>query len=476
MKKQTRTISGVTPLAVMSRPSACPGHCLYCPTFAETPQSYTPQSPAVLRAASRNFDPYEQVKLRLHILGQTLGHPTEKVELIIMGGTFLATPPDYQEDFIKRCLDGLNGVEAASLAEAQTINETAYHRCVGMCFETRPDVCSEDDISRMVRFGATRVELGVQLPCDDVYQLVRRGHTVADVKKATRLLKEAGLKVHYHFMPGLPGSSPTKDLQLMQELFSNSDYCPDGLKIYPLMVVQGTELEQWWRDGKYKPYDNDTMLQLICDLKAVVPRYVRISRVLRDIPPQYIVAGLKDSLRLNVRHIMAQRGQQCQCIRCREIGHRLSQGFTVGQPLLKRYDYLASGGREIFLSYEDSQDTLFGLLRLRLQEAPVKMLFTMSEYVLSDSGTQDLKVELTTSYLALIRELHVYGMEVSLGQRVEESTQHQGYGRALVVEAERLAAADGYTHMAVLSGIGARQYYRSCGYKLVNGYMIKALC
>ena len=475
MKKQTRTISGVTPLAVMTAPSVCPGKCVYCPTFADTPQSYTPQSPAVLRGASRSYDAYEQVKLRLQILGETLGHPTEKVELILMGGTFLNTPHEYQERFIKGCLDGLNNTISVSLEEAQKVNETTQNRCVGMCFETRPDVCSLQDISRMVRFGATRVELGVQLPCDNVYKLVQRGHTVEDVKIATRLLKEAGLKVHYHFMPGLPGSSVEKDLRLMQELFSNSDFCPDGLKIYPLMVVEGTELEKWWHEGKYTPYDNEVMLRLIGDLKALVPKYVRISRVLRDIPPQYIKAGIKDSLRQNVLKVMCNQGKQCQCIRCREVGHRLSKGSKIGHPILSKLEYNASNGQEIFLSYEDENDTLFGLLRLRLQDNPVWSLFNPQTPILSDADTGYLVRDLQKAKVALIRELHVFGMELGVGLKTDDGAQHKGYGKALVFEAEHIAKQNGFTYMAILSGIGAREYYRALGYRLVNGYMIKTL-
>ncbi|MCL2474747.1 MAG: tRNA uridine(34) 5-carboxymethylaminomethyl modification radical SAM/GNAT enzyme Elp3 [Chloroflexi bacterium] len=473
MRKKTRTISGVTPLAVMSKPAPCPGACIYCPTFINTPQSYTPQSPAVLRAAARNFDPCEQVKLRLDILGKTLGHPTEKIELIIMGGTFLATSLIYQEDFIKRCLDGLNGVDAASLEEAQIINETSKNRCVGMCFETRPDVCSDQDVARMVRFGATRVELGVQLPDDEVYQLVQRGHTVSQVKEATCRLKEAGLKVHYHFMPGLPGSTPQKDLKYMQELFSNQEFCPDGLKIYPLMVVEGTILEQWWQQGRYTPYDNQVMINLICDIKDTVPKYVRISRVLRDIPVQFIKAGLKDSLRLNVRDIMASRGQVCRCIRCREIGHRLAKGYKLGSAVLKQYDYLASGGQELFLSFEDEQDTLFGLLRLRLQYADIKPLLKPQLPVNSDMNSSF--TDLSKAKIAMVRELHVYGAEIALGAKEESGIQHKGYGKALLSKAEKIAKEQGFNYMAVLSGIGAREYYRACGYSLFNGYMLKTL-
>jgi elongator complex protein 3 len=299
-----------------------------------------------------------------------MGHPTDKVELIIMGGTFLSTPAAYQYGFIKDCFDALHGQVSATLDEAQRMTEGAAQRCVGLCIETRPDVCSQDDIRRMLDFGATRVELGVQTLDDAIYETVRRGHGVAEVARATAELKRYGFKVYYHWMPGLPGSTPQHDLALSEELFANPDFRPDGLKLYPTMVVEGTELEKWYREGRYQPYTDEVMLGLMADIKAVVPGYVRISRVLRDIPAGFIVGGLRDSVRDRVREMMAARGQLCQCIRCREYGHRLKAGWWPGRPELKRLDYEASGGREVFLSYEDAGGTLFGLLRLRIENNP----------------------------------------------------------------------------------------------------------
>ncbi|OGO40321.1 MAG: tRNA uridine(34) 5-carboxymethylaminomethyl modification radical SAM/GNAT enzyme Elp3, partial [Chloroflexi bacterium RBG_16_57_8] len=300
MKKLSRTISGVTPVAVMARPMGCPGQCVYCPTYVSAPQSYTPESPAVQRARACDYDPRRQVELRLNVLAE-MGHPTDKIELIVMGGTFLAAPEDYQYGFIKDCYDALNGLCSETLDEAKRLNETAQHRCVGLCIETRPDWCGPEQVDRMLAFGATRVELGVQTLDDEIYRLVKRGHGVGDVVEATRLLKKHGFKVHYHWMPGLPGSTPEKDLELSKVLFDDPRFRPDGLKIYPTMVVEGTELEKWFQDGRYRPYDNETMICLVAEIKAVVPRYVRISRVLRDIPPKFIVGGLKDSLRDVVR-------------------------------------------------------------------------------------------------------------------------------------------------------------------------------
>ncbi len=459
MKKFARTISGVTPVAVMTQPMKCPGECVYCPTYPATPQSYTTESPAVLRAKRCHYDANDQIKLRLKTLSE-MGHPTDKIELIVMGGTFLAYPKDYQYQFIKDCFDALNGEESTTLEEAKQLNQTARHRCTGLCIETRPDWCRQEEIARMLEFGTTRVELGVQTLDDEIYRLVRRGHRVADVVRATTLLKEHGFKVHYHWMPGLPGSTPEKDLELSQKLFSDDSFRPDGLKLYPTMVVVGTELEKWHKDNRYQPYDDDTMIQLIVDIKSIVPRYVRISRVLRDIPAKFIVGGLKNSLRELVKQRMKEAGSECKCIRCREYGHRARDGWEIGKPRLVRMDYQASGGKEIFLSFEDENETLFGLLRLRIQTKSIAAL-----------GQQ------ASGNLALVRELHIYGPEVPLTEQKEEAAQHKGLGKALLREAERIASHEFQAQqMVILSGVGAREYYRSeFGYGSQADYMVKKL-
>ena len=459
MKKSARTISGVTPVAVMTLPMKCPGQCIYCPTFPAIPQSYTPESPAALRARQCDYDTKKQVKLRLKVLSE-MGHPTDKIELIVMGGTFLACPEHYQYQFIKDCYDALNGEESTTLEEAKRLNETAVHRCTGLCIETRPDWCRQGEIDRMLEFGATRVELGVQTLDDEIYRLVRRGHKVEDVVKATALLKEHGFKVHYHWMPGLPGSTPEKDLKLTRRLFSDARFKPDGLKLYPTMVVEGTELEKWYRGERYQPYDFDTMIDLMVDMKSSVLKYVRISRVLRDIPPKFIVAGLKDSLRDVIKQRMEQKAVECKCIRCREYGHRAQNGWEIGEPRMVRMDYEASGGREIFLSFEDEGETLFGLLRMRIQSKPIARL---------RRGIKGI--------LALIRELHVYGPEVSLSQRNPVAAQHKGLGKALLREAERIASEEFQVRqMVVLSGTGAKEYYRTeFSYSSQGDYMVKEL-
>ena len=281
MKKISRTISGVTPVAVMVQPMSCPGNCIYCPSFTDTPRSYTPESPAVLRAKKCNYEPKRQVIERLQTLSD-MGHPADKVELIIMGGTFLAYPEEYQYQFIKDCYDGLNDSLSSSLEDAKRINENAVHRCTGLCIETRPDWCQEDQVKKMLEFGTTRVELGVQILDNDIYNLVNRGHTITEVIRATKLLKDYGIKVYYHWMPGLPGSTVEHDLELSKQLFDDVNFRPDGLKLYPTLVIAGTELERWFRNDSYKPYTMDELVELMINIKTLVPFYVRIPRVMRD--------------------------------------------------------------------------------------------------------------------------------------------------------------------------------------------------
>ena len=436
----------------MVKPFPCPGRCVYCPSSPEAPKSYTIESPAVLRARKCDFDAKRQVEFRLRTLAD-MGHPVDKIELIIMGGTFLAYPCEYQYQFVKDCYDALNGVPSANLEEAKKMNETAEHRCVGLCIETRPDWCGEVEIKSMLDFGTTRVELGVQTLDDDIHRLTKRGHGVAEVISATRLLRDYGFKVYYHWMPGLPGSTPEHDLELSRKLFAEEHFRPDGLKLYPTLVVVGSELEEWYRDNKYQPYDTEVMIDLLVNIKTLIPKYVRIPRLMRDIPSKFIIAGSRDlALRGSVRKRMNELGLHCRCIRCREYGHRLRDGWMIGEPWLTRMDYETYAGKEIFLSYEDANETLFGLLRLRI------------------------RLSLGNGNLALIRELHIFGSEVPLGERRERAAQHKGLGETLLREAERIVREEFHIDkLSVLSGVGAREYYRSLGYRLEGVYMVKEL-
>ncbi len=451
MRKPTRTISGVTPIAVMLPPRKCKkGACLYCPSL-NAPQSYTPGSPAVLRASRLKYDAFEQVKARLNAF-RIMGHPTDKVELIIMGGTFLDYPLKFQYQFIKECYDALNEKKSKDLNHAKKINEKAKNRCIALCIETRPDVCGEEEIKRMLEFGATRCELGVQALDDKIYDKIRRRHCVQDVIDATRRLKDAGFKVGYHLMPGLPGSSIKKDIELFKKVFSSPDFKPDQIKIYPTQVLKGAALERIYREGGYKPYKEDELIQLLLKLKLMVPRYCRIMRIMREIPPDYLVAGTK---RIDLRKVLSEELQRrkikCSCIRCREVGFVEREGKKAGRKLiLNRIDYNASGGKEIFLEFINENDNLFGLCRLRI-------------------------IGKGKDKIMMVRELHVYGPQLKLSERKKGKSQHMGLGRKLMIEAQRIAQKEKCSEIKVISGIGVREYYRNLGYKLKEPYMVKNL-
>ncbi len=448
IKKPMRTMSGVAVVAVMTSPYPCPhGKCMYCPGGVDnnSPQSYTGKEPAARRAERNEFDPYRQVTERMRQL-EAIGHRTDKIDLIIMGGTFTSRDPEYQDMFVRRCFDAMNGRDAPDTATAQEWNETAEHRCVGLTVETRPDVFTDEQIERSMELGATRVELGVQILDDGILASVDRGHGVKEVIDGTKRCKDHGLKICYHIMPGLPGSSPEKDLECFGRVFSDPDFRPDMLKFYTTLVVAGTKLYDMWKAGDYEPYDVDTATALLADMKAMVPEYVRIQRIQRDIPAPQIAAGI---LRSNIRQLVQERlketGRECRCIRCREVGH---SDISLGDPSeIKMGDlvYEASGGREHFinLTYEDK---LIGYARLRLDGSGI--------------GT--------------IRELKVFGKMAQIGKDGED-WQHRGFGKELLAEAERTARENGCSEMRVTSGVGVRGYYRSQGYDLIRPYMVKRL-
>ena len=456
-RKPVRTISGVTPLTVVVQPLSCKWRCTYCPTFEGAPKSYTPLSPAIMRAAPLNYDPYKQLTDRLQQL-KSMQHPTNKIELIIIGGTFLdpgSCTLDYQYAFIKSCYDAMNEKTSTTLVEAQKLNEQADNRCVALCIETRPDVCEENHIDRMLEFGTTRCELGVQAIDDQLYKNTKRGHNVQAVQTATARLKDAAFKVGYHWMPGLPGSNIDKDLAMYKEIFENPAYKPDHLKIYPTQIMEGTILEQESKKTGWQTYDEETLLQLLIAMKKITPRYCRIMRIMRAVPHKYLREGIKHS---DIRKILAEKmhneGSICQCIRCREIGFNKKK--NINQTLtLKTTTYEASKGKEYFLEHVNDKDTIFGLARLRLPTEPYRK-------------------EITKKSL-LVRELHVYGKELALNEREEKAYQHQGLGKQLLKKTEEIAQQEGCDKIVVISGIGVRDYYRKHGYILEGPYMVKQL-
>ncbi|MDR0791333.1 MAG: tRNA uridine(34) 5-carboxymethylaminomethyl modification radical SAM/GNAT enzyme Elp3, partial [Methanomassiliicoccaceae archaeon] len=346
-RKPVRTISGVAVVAVMTSPHPCPhGKCTYCPGGVEngSPQSYTGKEPAARRALRNGFDPFLQVSDRISQL-EAIGHRTDKIDLIIMGGTFTSRDPEYQEWFVRRCFDAMNGVDSEDIEKAHSMNETSRHRCIGMTVETRPDVFDDQQIKNAMRLGATRVELGVQILDDDILKAVNRGHGVRDVIEATARCKEHGLKVCYHMMPGLPNSSIEKDLASFERVFSDPDFRPDMMKFYPTLVIPGTELHELWESGKYVPYDTEQGVSLISQMKSMVPEYVRIQRIQRDIPVQQIAAGImKSNLRELAQERLLSQGKECRCIRCREVGQNDISMDDPSLIVIKDTEYQASGG------------------------------------------------------------------------------------------------------------------------------------
>jgi len=450
VRKPTRTISGITPVAVMLPPRKCNhGACLYCPNL-KVPQSYTPKSPVVMRARGVGYDAFKQVKARLEAF-KMMNHPVEKIELIIMGGTFLEYPKKFQYEFVKGCYDALNGKESKSLSSAKKKNEKAKHRCVALCVETRPDVCVKF-IDRLREFGCTRVELGVQIIDDEIYKKVNRGHSVKDVVDTTCCLRNAGFKIGYHIMPGLPGSNSKKDLKLFKKLFSDEKFKPEQIKIYPCQVMPGSELEKHYWKGKYNPYSREQIEKILIKMLKAVPRYCRVMRVMREIPPEYLVAGtIRIDLRKEIEEELRKKNSKLKEIRYREIGFALRRGKKVNKKLkLKITKYKASDGDEYFLEVVNSDDILFGLLRLRI------------------FGEN-----------AIVRELHVYGQSLKLGEKKMVASQHIGIGKQLIKKAEELVRDKKINRLSVISGVGVREYYRKLGYKLdkkgKGEYVVKIL-
>lgn len=448
MIKPTKTISGVAPVAVMLPPRKCPhGTCLYCPTL-NAPQSYTPESPAVLRAKSCDYDAYRQVRTRLNAL-KKMNHPVGKIELIIMGGTFLSYPKEFQTDFIKKCYDALNNRKSKTLEDAKRINETAEHRCAALCIETRPDFCADLHIKDMLMFGATRVELGVQAIDDKIYEKVNRGHKVSDVINATERLKKTGFKVGYHLMPGMPGSNAKKDLKMFRKIFSSKEFRPDQIKIYPCQVLKGSGLEKLFYNREYVPYTKEETKELLIEMIRRTPRYCRIMRIMREIPLFYLTSGIKNmDLRREVENEIREKGFKVKEIRFREIGFALRDKRKIKEGLKIRVKkYSASDGKEYFIEAVNKDDILFGLLRLRIEK-----------------GERP----------AMVRELHVYGPTLDVGRKATGEYQHKGIGKTLLKKAESIVRKG---RIKIISGVGVREYYRCLGYALDKEriYMEKSL-
>jgi elongator complex protein 3 len=453
--KPVRTLSGVATVSVLTRPYPCPGECLFCPDDERMPKSYIADEPGALRAAQNAFDPYRQAASRLASL-ESVGHPTGKVELLILGGTWSAYPRAYREDFVRRLLDALNGGESASLEDAQKKNERAARRNVGLVVETRPDEITPDELRGLRRLGVTKIQVGVQSLDDRILALNLRGQTVADTRRAFRLMRAAGFKIHAHWMPNLLGATPESDRADFERLFSDPELRPDEMKIYPTVLVRSSGLYERFERGEYQPYSYEELLELIAAIKPLIPPYCRVNRLARDIPVRHVAAGNKRSnLREEAQRLLAERGLRCRCIRCREVRGRKVEREALH---LEEMEYAAGAGRERFLSFVTTDDRLAGYLRLSLPD----MKFPALDW-------PDLRAA------ALVRDLHIYGQTLPLGGTADGAAQHLGLGGELLARAEEIARDAGYPRLTVIAAIGTRDYYRERGFVDGELYLVKEI-
>ena len=458
--KPTRTLSGVTTVTVLMCYHPCPGQCIFCPQEDQMPKSYLSEEPGAKRGLENAFDPYDQVHNRIRAL-RAVGHPTDKIELLILGGSFSAYDRDYQEWFVRRCFDAMNGVNpqddpgSDSLPAAQAQNVHAAHRNVGLVIETRPDLVTRESLAWYRYLGVTKVQMGAQSLDDRILKLNQRGHTAQQTLDSAVLLRAGGFKIVLHWMPNLLGATPESDREDFKRLWGPGAYCPDELKIYPCQLLEGTKLYEIWAQGAYHPYSEATLLDLIADVKTHVPRYCRINRIIRDIPSTYVVAGNKNtSLRQDIQREMASRGTRCECIRCREIrGKRVTSRGVSMHDLV----YYPADAEEHFLSFDTPDDQLAGFLRLSL---PGDTHLT---------GLSDLEEA------AIIREVHVYGQSLEVGEERQGIAQHSGLGTRLLEEAEEIARSKGFKRLAVIAAVGTRAYYAGRGFSQGDCYMVKAL-
>jgi len=478
-RKPVRTISGVAVIAAMTSPAPCPhGICTPCPGGPDSefcsPQSYMGQEPSTMRAIQNEYHPYKIVSTRLKQL-KNIGHDISKAELIVMGGTFSARSIDYQEWYTKSCIEAMNDfystewrnevdaigkkVPYITLEDVQLVNETAKVRNTGVTFETRPDWISTEHVDRMLNLGATKVEIGVQSTYEFVLTRMKRGHTVAESVEANKILRDSALKVGFHMMPGLPGMNMERDIRNFKRLFDDPNFKPDYLKIYPTLVTEGTELHEMWKRGEYTALGDEDATELLAKIKSYIPKWVRLQRIQRDIPAQQIIAGVRKS---NIRQLAHEKllhnDGKCRCIRCREVGHNILKDRhpSVENIELTVESYDCCDGKEHFISFEDTtNDILIGFLRLRFP---------------GSSHRSELH------NCALVRELHVYGTAVSVGEGARNNDwQHRGYGSELIASAERISYEKGYSKIAIISGIGVREYYRKMGYQRDGAFMCKQL-
>lgn len=454
--KPSRTLSGVTTVTVLTAPWPCPGNCIFCPTDERMPKSYLPDEPGAARAFQNHFDPYLQVSSRITSY-EAVGHPTDKIELLILGGSWTAYPWDYQQHFIQRCFDAMNECGSESLEQAQQINETASHRNVGLVIETRPDLLDAETLRKLRILGVTKLQLGIQSMNDDILKRNRRSLTMKEALDRVALARAAGFKIVLHWMPNLLGATPESDREDFRHFWQTPEegygYCPDELKIYPTQLLQGTDLYHEWELGNYEPYDMETLVQLLADIKPTIRPYCRVNRVIRDIPSHHVAAGnTRSSLRMDIQEAMKAKGTACHCIRCREIRGQQVQPEDLS---LNDFRYHAANADEHFLQYVTDDDHLAGYLRLSLPDDPL-------------NGPID-----ELHGCAIIREVHIYGQSLPVGAEQSGAAQHIGLGSRLIEEACAISAAHGFERIAVIAAIGTRQYYESRGFYRGNYYLFR---
>lgn len=446
--KPTRTLSGIAPVTVLTKPAPCPGQCIFCPDDVKMPKSYLSNEPGAMRGLILSFDPFEQVSFRLNAM-RNIGHTTDKVELLVLGGTWSSYDQAYQEWFIRRCFDAMNGLEVGTIEEAQRLNETAPYRNTGLVIETRPDHISVDEIYRLRWLGVTRVQLGVQSLDDHISALNKRGETSDDVRRAMRLLRGAGFKIAVHWMPNLLGATLVSDLADFRRFWDDPALRPDEMKIYPTGLLRGTELYEHYQQGRYRPYTEEELTDLLVDCKRMVPEYCRLNRVMRDIPAPEIADGVTTS---NLRQVVQKRlidsGTPCRCIRCREVRGR---PVAPEKLTIRVMPYLTDHSRELFISAVTPQDKLAGFLRLSLPTAPAPIAEIDGQ--------------------AVIRQVQVYGPSLAIDDESSGQAQHQGIGRRLIETARQHARDAGFRRLAVIAAAGTRQYYRKQGFELGSLYM-----
>ncbi|MFZ5425081.1 MAG: elongator complex protein 3 [Patescibacteria group bacterium] len=501
--KKVRTVSGVTPVTVLTKPFPCPGKCIFCPNDVRMPKSYLSDEPGAQRAEMNKFDPYFQTFNRLMAFRNT-GHPTDKVELLVLGGTWSFYPESYQIWFIKRCFDAMhdfgetnstkmltpnkelpfeesmlekvygvdlkdsyNKIVSKALAtkridamnesstweelfEVHEKNVDAKCRCVGLVIETRPDEITKAEVLKIRRLGATKVQIGIQSMDDTVLKKNKRGHNVAKTRRALCLLRQAGFKIHAHWMPNLYGSSPEKDIEDFKKLFSDNSIRPDELKIYPCSLIESAELMKYYKDGSWKPYTHEELLNVLVNALPLTPRYCRLTRVIRDIPSTDIVAGNKmTNFRQIAEKYLSKHKIKLEDIRSREIKR---QNVSIKDLKLRVTTYSTSVSKEYFLEYITKTDKIAAFLRLSV---PTKPTFVA-----------ELK------NCTVIREVHVYGQSLNIGESKAGKAQHSGLGKALIAKAKEISAEEGFRRVGVISAIGTRGYYKKLGFELSTLYQV----